>query len=55
MTATRYETLAPPTDPDSRICRIEGVVVAHIYPCIGMIAHDLALREPTVKYFLSFR
>ena len=22
-------------------CRIEGVVVAHIYPCIGILTHDL--------------
>jgi hypothetical protein len=27
--------------------RIQGVVVAHIYPCVGILAHDLpALREP---------
>jgi hypothetical protein len=32
MTATRYETLAPPTDPaDSRICRIEGIAYPYIY------------------------
>jgi len=38
-----------------RICRIEGVVVAHIYPCIGILTHDLlALQEPAVEYFLSF-
>jgi hypothetical protein len=35
--------------------RIEGVVVAHIYPCIGILTHDLpALREPAVEYLLSF-
>jgi hypothetical protein len=29
--------------------------VANIYPCIGIFTHDLpALREPAVKYFLSF-
>ena len=38
-----------------RTCRNEGVVVAHIYPCIGILTHDLpALREPAVDYFLSF-
>ena len=39
---------------DYRTCRIAGVVVAHIYPCIGMLAHDLpALREPAVEHFRS--
>jgi len=29
--------------------------MAHIYPCIGILTHDLrALREPAVEYFLSF-
>ena len=29
-----------------RTCRIEGLVVAHIYPCTGIITHDLrALRK----------
>ena len=29
--------------------------MAHIYPCIGMLTHDLpALREPAIEYFLSF-
>jgi hypothetical protein len=37
------------------LLRIEGVVVAHIYPCIGILTHDLsALREPAVEYFPSF-
>jgi hypothetical protein len=38
-----------------RTCRIEGVVVAHIYPCIGILAHDLpAMRKSAVEYFPSF-
>ena len=29
--------------------------MAHIYPYIGMLTHDLpALREPAIEYFLSF-
>jgi hypothetical protein len=39
-----------------RTYRIEGVVVAHIYPCIGILTHDLpALRESAVEYFPLFR
>jgi hypothetical protein len=34
------------------VCRIEGVVVAHIYPYIGILTHDLsALPESAVEYF----
>jgi hypothetical protein len=40
---------------DDRICRVAGVVVAHIYPCIGILIHDLsALRKSAMEYFLSF-
>lgn len=40
---------------DTRFCRIEDVVVAHIYPYIGILTHDLpALRESAVEYFPSF-
>jgi len=35
--------------------RIEGFVVAHVYPCIGILTHDLpALRRAAVEYFPSF-
>ena len=35
--------------------RIEGVVVAHTYPCIGILTHDLpALRDFPMEYFPSF-
>ena len=35
--------------------RIAGVVVAHIYPCIGILTHDFpALWESAVEYFPSF-
>jgi hypothetical protein len=37
------------------LLRVEGVVVAHIYPRIGILTHDLsALRKSTVEYFPSF-
>ena len=37
------------------ICRIEGVVMAYIYPYIGILTHDLpALRKSAVEYFASF-
>jgi hypothetical protein len=40
----------------SGIACIEGIVVAHIYPCIGILAHDLpALRKSAVEYFPSFQ
>jgi 2-polyprenyl-6-methoxyphenol hydroxylase-like FAD-dependent oxidoreductase len=52
LSREQASNLAP---PDGRICRIAGVVVAHIYPCIGILTHDLpALWEPAVEYFLSF-
>ena len=50
----------PATHPPSPVQahysgRIEGVVVAHIYPCIGILTHDLpALRKSAVEYFPSF-
>jgi hypothetical protein len=35
--------------------RNEGVVMAHIYPCIGILTHGLpALRNSAVEYFPSF-
>jgi hypothetical protein len=38
-----------------RICRIADVAVAHIYACIGIIAHALpALGVSARKPFLSF-
>jgi hypothetical protein len=44
-----------PTRPLTLFCRIGGVVVAHIYPCFGILTHDLpASEELVVEYFPSF-